>query len=74
MAFGRSKEQTQEQAESSGRFVVEHVPVMISGKKFLQQKLDEGDAKGYSLRNLLMSDKHDWILIVWEKPTDSSDE
>lgn len=33
-------------------------------QKLLQQKLNEGEAKGYDVRSLLMSDKHDWILIV----------
>ncbi len=49
MPFGRSKDASTEDEPSSGRFVVEHVPVMISGEKLLQIKLDEGDAKGYTL-------------------------
>ena len=65
MAFGRNKD---DDVEPQGRFVVDHISVMMSGKKFLQQNLDEGDAKGWTLRNLLMSDKHDWILVVWERP------
>jgi len=66
MAFGKKKDGEGDVA-TQGRYVVEHVPVMISGKKLLQQKLDEGEAKGYGLRSLLMSDKHDWILVVWER-------
>jgi hypothetical protein len=66
MAFGRK--QADEDVQPRGRFVVDHVPVMISGKKLLQQKLDEGDAKGWTMRQLISSDKHDWILIVWERP------
>lgn len=65
MGFGKKRE---DDDSARGRYVVEHIPVIVSGKKFLQQKLDEGDAAGYSLRSLLMSDKHDWILVVWERP------
>lgn len=66
MAFGKKKD---DDVSAKGRFLVEHVPVLLSGKKLLQEKLDEGDAKGYALRSLINSDKHDYILIVWERPT-----
>lgn len=66
MAFGKKKDDEGDVAVT-GRFVVEHVPVMVSGKRFLQQALDKGEAQGYSLRSLLMSDKHDWILVVWDR-------
>lgn len=65
MPFGRAKQD--ENDEPAGRWLVDHVPVMISGKKSLQQKLNEGEAKGYELRSLLMSEKHDRILIVWDR-------
>jgi hypothetical protein len=65
MAFGKKKDDA---VELTGRWVVEHVPIMISGKGFLQQKLDEGDARGWELRHLLQSDKNNWILLVWERP------
>ena len=42
MAFGRSKELAQEQTESSGRFVVERVREMISGKKFCSRNSTRG--------------------------------
>lgn len=65
MGLGRKKDE--QDVEATGRYVVDHVPVMMSGKRFLQAKLDEGEAKGYDLRSLLMSDKHDWILVVWDR-------
>lgn len=52
---------------ASGRFVVEHVPVVVSGKRLLQQELDKGEERGYVLHSLLMSDKHDWVLVVWDR-------
>ena len=64
MAFGKKKDEGD--AAPVGRYVVEHVPVMISGKKLLQAELNKGEAKGYVLSNLLMSDKHDWVLVVWD--------
>ena len=71
MAFGKKKSDDSDD-ESSGRYVVEHVPVMVSGKRFLQQALNKGEANGYELKSLLMSDKHDWILVVWERPHTAS--
>jgi hypothetical protein len=65
MAFGKNKQEDEPAAQ--GRYVVDHVPVMISGKKMLQQKLDDGDRKGWNLRTIMNSDKHDWIIIVWER-------
>jgi hypothetical protein len=66
VAFGRKKDEKSE--EPAGRFVVDHVPVVISGKSLLQVALNKGAAKGYVLRNIVHSDKHDWILVVWERP------
>ena len=66
MGLGRKKD---DETESAGRFVVEDMPIAISGKRALQQRLDAGDDRGWSLRSLLVSDKHDYILIVWERPT-----
>jgi hypothetical protein len=68
MAFGKKATADEPGTDPAGRFIVEHVPVMISGKKLVQSELDKGDAKGYELRHLLMSDKHDWVLVVWERP------
>lgn len=64
MAFGKKKDDD----EPGGRFLVEDVPILVSGKRVLQMRLDAGDAKGYTLRTLVASDKHDYILIVWERP------
>lgn len=66
MAFGKKSEDPD--SDSTDRYVVDHVPVMISGKKFLQSALNSGDAKGWHLIKIINSDKHDWILIVWERP------
>ncbi len=41
MAFGR---RTEDDDDSGGRYFVDHVPVMMSGKKFPQIRLDKGDA------------------------------
>ena len=53
---------------SQGRYVVDHVVVSLSGKKFLQICLDKGDANGWKLIKLVNSDKNSFILIVWERP------
>lgn len=64
MAFGRTK---QDDEDTGGRYFVDHVPVMMSGKKFLQQALDRGDANGWELVWIENSDKHGWILVVWDR-------
>ena len=53
--------------DTGGRYFVDHVPVMMSGKKFLQIALDRGDAQGWTLRWIENSDKHGWILVVWDR-------
>jgi len=65
MGLGRKKED--DDPEAVGRFVVEDMPIAVSGKRTLQRKLDAGDAAGWTLRSLLVSDKHDYILIVWDR-------
>jgi len=64
MAFGRKKEDGD---DSGGRYFVDHVPVMMSGKKLLQIALDKGDAAGWKLLKVINSDKHGWILIIWDR-------
>jgi len=64
MALGRKKEDTE---DTGGRYFVENVPVMMSGKKLLQLRLDKGDEAGWKLVKLVYSDKHGWILIVWDR-------
>lgn len=64
MAFGRRAE---EESDTGGRYFVDHVPIMISGKKFLQTVLDQGDAKGWELVWIASSDKNGWMLIVWDR-------
>jgi len=65
MGLGRKKED--DDTEDFGRFVVEDMPIALSGKRTLQRKLDAGDAAGWTLHTLLVSDKHDYILIVWNR-------
>lgn len=64
MAFGRAG---LDDDDSGGRYFVDHVPVMMSGKKLLQQALDRGDANGWKLVWIENSDKHGWILVVWDR-------
>lgn len=59
MAFGKNN-------NTQGRFTVEDVRVDISGKRTLQAELDRGDADGLTLRHILNTGKHDWLLVVWE--------
>jgi len=56
-----------EEVTAQGKYVVEHVPVLTSGKKLLQLKLDQGDKKGWKLIELVNIPKKGWLLIVWER-------
>jgi len=40
---------------------------MMPGKKFLQIRLDKGDVAGLKLLKVINSDKHGWILIIWDR-------
>jgi hypothetical protein len=55
---------------AQGRYVVEQVSMDEPFWRLaLQARLDEGEAHGHTLRNLLASDRHDCVLIVWERQT-----
>ena len=69
MAFGRKNDD----GPAHGRFVVRDVLVQISGKSALQRELDEGDLKGWTLRQIVTAGKNDYLLVVWEKPTETID-
>ena len=62
----RNKES--DEVTAQGRYVVEHTVTMMSGKRAVQMKLDEGDKKGWKLINIVDIPKKGWILIVWERP------
>lgn len=67
MGFGK-KDKDDPEENAQGRYVVDHVVISLSGKKFLQICLDKGDAKGWKLIKLVGSDKNGYILVVWERP------
>ena len=65
MAFGKKDQDDEEQA--NGRYKVDHIPVLISGKKFVQISLDKHEKEGWKFVQMLHSDKHNWILVVYER-------
>ena len=65
MAFGKKNQDDDVQA--NGRYKVDHIPVMISGKQFLQGSLDKHESDGWRFVQMLHSDKFNWILVVYER-------
>ena len=50
----------------AGRWVVEDVSIVLTGKKGLQKALNEGESRGYELRAVVPT--RDDLLVIWEKP------
>lgn len=65
MAFGKKSDD--EESEIPGRYKVDQVPVMLSGSKLLQASLNKHEAEGWKFVQAVPSDKHGWILAIYER-------
>jgi len=65
MAFGRKKDDDE---IATGRYIVETVTALTTGRKALQEAVNEGDSKGWSIVSVVHNDKNGQFVIVWEKP------
>ena len=65
MAFG--KKNSDEESDTPGRYKVDQVKVLLSGASALQMSLNKHEAEGWRFIQAVPSDKHGWILAIYER-------
>jgi hypothetical protein len=66
MAFGKGSK-TEAEDQATGRYVVERVASLVTGKRVLQSTLNEGAAKGWALHTIVPAGQSDFVLVVWDR-------
>ena len=64
MAFGRNKD---DDDIATGRYVVETVTALTTGRKAIQEALNEGSSKSWEIVSFVHNDKNGQFVIIWDK-------
>ena len=66
MAFGKNKD---DETGATGRYVVHTVTPKTTGRTAIQDALNEGDSRGWSLFAFEHNAKNGQFVLIWEKPS-----